>query len=87
MKVCYNIITKKERFKQMKKYEVTIMDRKNTIWSNIPIDQGKVRYIVVAENKKQAIDFAYELFQPEYKMSRDKVKITADIFIEKGVIL
>ena len=64
----------------MKKYEVTIIDRKNTIWSNIPIDEGKVAYIIEAENKLQAIDFAYELFQPEYNMSREKVKITAERF-------
>ena len=36
--------------------------------------------IISAQNKVQAIDFAYELFQPEYKMSRDKVKITAERF-------
>jgi ribosomal protein L20A (L18A) len=36
--------------------------------------------IVAAENKKQAVDFAFELFQPEYKMSRQKVKITAERF-------
>lgn len=34
--------------------------------------------IVYANNKQQAIDFAYEIFQPEYKMSREKVKITAE---------
>ena len=64
----------------MKMYEVTIKDRKNTIWSNIPIDEGKVAYIIAAENKQKAIDFAFELFQPEYKMSREKVKITAERF-------
>ena len=62
----------------MKMYEVTITDRKNTIWSNIPVEDGKVAYILEAENKQQAIDFAYELFQPEYNMSREKVKITAE---------
>ena len=65
---------------KMKMYEVTITDRKNTIWSNIPLDEGKVTYIVAAENKQQAIDFSFELFQPEYRMSRDKVKITAERF-------
>ena len=64
----------------MKDYEVTIQDRKNTIWSNIPINEGKVVYILAADNKQQAIDFAYEIFQPEYKMSREKVKITAERF-------
>lgn len=64
----------------MKNYEVTIKDRKNTIWSNIPIDEGKVVYILSAENKQQAIDFAYEIFQAEYNMSREKVKITAERF-------
>lgn len=59
----------------MKEYEVTIEDRKNTIWSNLI---EPVKMIVAAENKKQAIDFAYEIFQPEYKMSRGKVKIFAD---------
>lgn len=66
--------------KKMENYVVTIKDRKNTIWSNIPIDEGKVVYILSAENKKQAIDFAYEIFQPEYRMSRAKVKITAERF-------
>lgn len=61
----------------MKKYEVMIENRKNTIWSNIV---EPIRMIVSAENKKQAIDFAYEIFQPEYKMSREKVKITAERF-------
>ena len=65
---------------KMENYVVTIKDRKNTIWSNIPIDEGKVVYILSAENKKQAIDFAYEIFQPEYRMSRAKVKITAERF-------
>mgnify|MGYP007094723601 CR=1 FL=1 len=64
----------------MKNYEVTIQDRKNTIWSNIPVDEGKVVYIVSAENKQQAIDFAYEVFQPVYNMGREKVKITAERF-------
>ena len=64
----------------MKNYEVTIQDRKNTIWSNIPINEGKVVYILAADNKQQAIDFAYEIFQPEYNMSREKVKITAERF-------
>ena len=62
----------------MKNYEITIQDRKNTVWSNIPVDEGRVVYILAAENKQQAIDFAYEIFQPVYKMSREKVKITAD---------
>ena len=59
----------------MKNYEVTIDNRKNTIWSNF-IDP--IKMIVAAENKKQAMDFAYEIFQPEYRMSREKVKITAE---------
>ena len=63
--------------KDMKNYEVTIENRKNTIWSNF---LGKITMIVAAENKKQAIDFAYEIFQPEYRMSREKVKITAERF-------
>lgn len=61
----------------MKSYEVKIENRKNTIWSNFI---EPITMIVCAENKKQAIDFAYELFQPEYKMSRQKVKITAEQF-------
>lgn len=59
----------------MKEYEVIIENRKNTIWSNFI---EPIRMIVAAENKKQAIDLAYEVFQPEYKMSREKVKITAE---------
>lgn len=58
----------------MKTYEVLIENRKNTIWSNFI---EPIRMTVAADNKKQAIDFAYEIFQPEYKMSREKVKITA----------
>lgn len=65
----------------MKIYEVTIQYRKNTIRSNIPIDEGKVVYFVAAENMQQAIDLAYEIFQPEYKMSREKVQIVAEIVI------
>lgn len=61
----------------MKQYEVTIENRKNTIWSNFI---EPIRMVVAAENKKQAVDFAYELFQPEYRMSREKVKITAEKF-------
>ena len=61
----------------MKQYEVTIENRKNTIWSNFI---EPITMIISAQNKVQAIDFAYELFQPEYKMSRDKVKITAERF-------
>ena len=59
----------------MKEYEVIINNRKNTIWSNF---LEPIRMVISAENKKQAIDFAYEIFQPEYRMSRDKVKITAE---------
>lgn len=59
----------------MKEYEVIIENRKNTIWSNF---LEPIRMIISAESKKQAIEFAYEIFQPEYKMSREKVKITAD---------
>lgn len=59
----------------MKEYEIIIENRKNTIWSNFI---EPIRMIVSAENKKQAIEFAYEIFQPEYKMSREKVKITAE---------
>lgn len=59
----------------MKEYEVVINNRKNTIWSNFP---EPIRMVISTENKKQAIDFAYEIFQPEYRMSRDKVKITAE---------
>lgn len=59
----------------MKEYEVIIDNRKNTIWSNFI---EPIRMIVSAENKKQAIEFAYEIFQPEYNMSREKVKITAE---------
>lgn len=61
----------------MKQYEVTIENRKNTIWSNFI---EPITMIISAQNKVQAVDFAYELFQPEYKMSRDKVKITAERF-------
>lgn len=61
----------------MKQYEVTIENRKNTIWSNFI---KPITMIISAQNKVQAIDFAYELFQPEYKMSRDKVRITAERF-------
>ena len=61
----------------MKQYEVTIENRKNTIWSNFI---EPITMIILAQNKVQAIDFAYELFQPEYKMSRDKVRITAERF-------
>ena len=61
----------------MKQYEVTIENRKNTIWSNFI---EPITMIISAQNKVQAIDFAYELFQPEYKMSRDKVKITVERF-------
>lgn len=59
----------------MKQYEVLIENRKNTIWSNFI---EPIRMIVYANNKQQAIDFAYDIFQPEYKMSREKVKITAE---------
>lgn len=59
----------------MKEYEVIINNRKNTIWSNF---LEPIRMVISAENKKQAIDFAYEIFQPEYRMGRDKVKITAE---------
>ena len=59
----------------MKEYEVIINNRKNTIWSNF---LEPIRMVISAENKKQAIDFAYEIFQHEYRMSRDKVKITAE---------
>lgn len=59
----------------MKQYEVLIENRKNTIWSNFI---EPIRMIVSANNKQQAIDFAYDIFQPEYKMSREKVKITAE---------
>ena len=61
----------------MKQYEVTIENRKNTIWSNFI---EPITMIISAQNKVQAIDFAYELFQPEYKMSRDTVRITAERF-------
>lgn len=61
----------------MKNYEVKIENRKNTIWSNF-IDP--ITMVVSAENKRQAIDFAYEIFQPEYRMGRKKVKITAERF-------
>ena len=59
----------------MKEYEIIINNRKNTIWSNF---LEPIRMVISAENKKQAIDFAYEIFQPEYRMSRDKVKITTE---------
>lgn len=59
----------------MKEYEVIIENRKNTIWSNF---LEPIRMVISADSKKQAIDFAYEIFQPEYKMSREKVKITAE---------
>ena len=59
----------------MKEYEVIIDNRKNTVWSNF---LEPIRMVIPAENKKQAIDFAYEIFQPEYRTSRDKVKITAE---------
>lgn len=62
----------------MKNYEVIITERKNAIWSNMPVEP--IRMIVAADNKKQAIDFAYEIFQPEYRMSRAMVKITAERF-------
>lgn len=62
----------------MKNYEVYITERKNAIWSNMPIEG--VKMIVAAENKQQAMDFAYEIFQPEYRMSRGMVKITAARF-------
>lgn len=62
----------------MKNYEVTIEERKNSIWSNMPNEP--ITMIVSAENKKQAMDFAYEIFQPQYRMSRGKVKITAERF-------
>lgn len=58
-----------------REYEVTIENRKNTIWSNFI---EPIRWVLSARNKKEAIDFAYEIFQPEYKMSREKVKITAE---------
>ena len=61
--------------KEYKEYEVVIDNRKNTIWSNF---LEPIRMVIAAKNKKQAIDFAYEIFQPEYKMSREKVKITAE---------
>ena len=61
----------------MRDYEVTIENRKNTIWSNF---LEPIRMVVSAENKKQAVDLAYEIFQPEYRMSREKVKITAEKF-------
>lgn len=63
----------------MKKYEVLIENRKNTIWSNF---LDPIRMVIAAENKKQAIDFAYENFQSQYRMSRQKVKITANRFEE-----
>ena len=61
----------------MKQYEVTIDERANSIWcnGNLPVSM-----IVSAENKKQAMDFAFEIFQPQYNMSRGKVKITAERF-------
>lgn len=61
----------------MKQYEVTIENRKNTIASNF---LGTINMIVSADNKQQAIDFAYELFAHEYVMNRAKVKITAERF-------
>ena len=61
----------------MRDYEVIIENRKNTIWSNF---LEPIRMVVSAENKKQAVDLAYEIFQPEYRMSREKVKITAEKF-------
>lgn len=61
----------------MKEYEVIIENRKNTIWSNFI---EPIRYIVSADNKKQACDFAYELFKADYRMSREKVKITVEKF-------
>lgn len=61
----------------MRDYEVTIENRKNTIWSNF---LEPIRMVVSAESKKQAVDLAYEIFQPEYRMSREKVKITAEKF-------
>lgn len=70
----YNVGTKEREVNEMKTYEVLIENRKNTIWSNFI---EPIRMIVAADNKKQAIDFAYEIFQPEYRMSREKVKITA----------
>ena len=63
------------RQRKMKEYEVIIENRKNTIWSNF---LEPIRMVISADSKKQAIDFAYEIFQPEYKMSREKVKITAE---------
>ena len=66
-------------YKDMKQYEITIENRKNTIWSNFI---EPITMIVSAENKKQAIDFAYEIFQPKYRMSREKVKITAERFTQ-----
>lgn len=68
----------------MKEYEVIIENRKNTIWSNF---LEPIRMIVTADNKKQAIDFAFELFQQEYKMSREKIKITGERYegiLQKG---
>lgn len=67
--------------KEYREYEVMIENRKNTIWSNFI---EPIRLIVSAENKKQAIDFAYEIFQPQYNMSREKVKITAERFEESS---
>ena len=61
----------------MKQYEVTIENRKNTIWSNFI---ESISMIVSADNKKQAMDLAYEIFQPQYRMSRKKVRITAERF-------
>lgn len=61
----------------MKQYEVLIENRKNTIWSNFI---ESISMIVSADNKKQAIDFAYEIFQSQYHMSREKVRITAERF-------
>ena len=61
----------------MKQYEVTIENRKNTIWSNFI---ESISMIVSADNKKQAMDLAYEIFQPQYRMSREKVRITAERF-------
>lgn len=56
----------------MRDYEVTIENRKNTIWSNF---LEPIRMVVSAENKKQAVDLAYEIFQPEYRMSREKLRL------------
>lgn len=43
----------------MRDYEVTIENRKNTIWSNF---LEPIRMVVSAESKKQAVDLAYEIF-------------------------